>query len=222
MAWDQTWETVFQKQEWGKYPGEDVIQFVARNFYSKKDRSSVALLEIGCGPGSNIWYLSREGFSAYGIDGSETAIARAKERLEKEHLHANLVVGDISKLHYRENYFDAVLDVECLCCNSSVDTRGILSEIARVLKPKGLLFSRSFSDQMYVGKGNMAAGENEFKHISDGPLQGKGFVRLMSRKDIDALYREGFDIKTIDLRESTRDNGAVKISEWVIVASVRK
>ena len=37
MAWNNVWEQVFSSQEWGKYPGEDVIRFVARNFYNLKD-----------------------------------------------------------------------------------------------------------------------------------------------------------------------------------------
>lgn len=93
-SWDSTWETVFQNQEWGKYPGENLIQFVARNFY-KLDRTKINLLEVGCGPGANIWFMAREGFNVSGIDGSETAIMKAEERLQKDALEAQLVVGDI-------------------------------------------------------------------------------------------------------------------------------
>jgi len=71
-SWDQVWESVFKQQEWGKYPGESLIKFVARNFY-KNDRKRVSLLEIGCGPGANIWFMAREGFNVTGIDGSQIA-----------------------------------------------------------------------------------------------------------------------------------------------------
>lgn len=39
-SWDSVWEKIFQEQEWGKYPGESLIQFIARNFY-KMDRKNI-------------------------------------------------------------------------------------------------------------------------------------------------------------------------------------
>jgi len=100
-SWDPIWETVFKDHEWGKYPGENLIQFIARNFY-KKERKKVNLLEIGCGPGANIWFIAREGFHVTGIDGSETAIVKAKARLQKENLDAQLFIGDISNLPFED------------------------------------------------------------------------------------------------------------------------
>ncbi|ELB7666084.1 SAM-dependent methyltransferase, partial [Campylobacter upsaliensis] len=36
---EQIWEEIFSKKEWGKYPSESVIRFIARNFYNAKDRN---------------------------------------------------------------------------------------------------------------------------------------------------------------------------------------
>jgi len=30
MAWDSVWEKVFTAQNWGKYPAEDFIRFIAK------------------------------------------------------------------------------------------------------------------------------------------------------------------------------------------------
>ena len=84
MVWDPVWEEVFKKQSWGKYPTVDVIRFIARNFYHADNRKNIKLLELGCGPGANLWFMSREGFTIYGIDASTTAIAQAEERLNSE------------------------------------------------------------------------------------------------------------------------------------------
>lgn len=89
-AWDPIWEEVFHSQEWGKYPGESLIRFIARNFY-KRNRKEVRILEIGCGTGANIWYLCREGFSAYGIDGSKKAVSLANNRIKTEGLTARAI-----------------------------------------------------------------------------------------------------------------------------------
>ena len=68
------WENIFASRGWGAYPPEELVRFIARNFRTVPDRSQVHVLEIGCGPGPNIWFLAREGYAAAGIDGSPTAI----------------------------------------------------------------------------------------------------------------------------------------------------
>jgi len=216
VAWDNIWEEVFKKQEWGKYPGESLIRFVARRFY-KKDRKNTKILEIGCGPGANIWYMSREGFDVYGMDASETAINRAKTRLEGEGLKAHLQVGDVIRLPYEQAFFDAVIDVECLCANNITDAEMILKEIKRILKNDGLFYSRTFTEDMYVGKTNTELGQLEYNDVSDGPLSGKGFVRLINMEGIGNLYGKYFNIKSVDKLEYTSNNGNVRISEWVII-----
>ena len=217
-SWDPIWETIFQQQEWGKYPGEILIQFIARNFY-KKERKNIFLLEIGCGPGANIWYMAREGFNVTGIDGSRTAINLAMERLQKEKLHANLVVGDIVKLPLDDNSFDGIVDNECLYANNEKNTLLILSEINRVLKRDGLFYSRTFAKEMFNDKefGN----KFEFTNITDGPLKGKGFVRLVDYDRINTLYGKLFNILSIDKLEYTQFNSSQKISEYIIICQKR-
>lgn len=217
MSWDHIWEKVFNSQEWGKYPSESLIRFVAKNFY-QKDRAKIKILEVGCGPGANIWYLAREGFDAYGIDGSQSAILQSTKRLEKEGLRAHLSVGDIVQLPYSSDFFDAVIDQECVYCNSKKDSEKILQGVKKVLKPNGLFYSRTFASEMYVGQKNNKAGDFEFTDISDGPFAGKGFVRLIDRKGIDRLYGEYFSIESVDWHEYTSNNGVNKIFEWIIVS----
>ncbi|WP_240682424.1 hypothetical protein [Campylobacter jejuni] len=53
------WEQIFSKKEWGKYPSENVIRFIARNFYNVQDRSKINILELGFGTGANLWLWYR-------------------------------------------------------------------------------------------------------------------------------------------------------------------
>lgn len=221
-SWSPLWEEVFLSQAWGKYPSESLVQFIARNFYSVPKRDCLKILEVGCGPGPNIWYLAREGFSTYGIDGSQEAIRLAEERLTQEGLSAHLEVGDINILPYSNNFFDAAIDVECLYANPLTASKNILKEIQRCLKPGGLLYSRTLTDQMYIGKSQTCCGHLEYSEISDGPIAGKGFARLMGREDVNSLYGIHFDIQSLDSLEYTRVNGTQIISEWIIVARKRE
>ena len=49
-SFDDIWETIHATEEWGKYPSEPVIRFVARNYYNK-DRRCIKMLDFGCGGG---------------------------------------------------------------------------------------------------------------------------------------------------------------------------
>ncbi|MHB8110077.1 MAG: class I SAM-dependent methyltransferase [Syntrophorhabdaceae bacterium] len=215
MLQNEVWEKLFQR-EYGRYPAEHLIRFIARNYY-RAERGSTKILEVGCGPGANIWYLSREGFDTYGIDGSPTAIASAKLLLSKDNLSANLTTGDIVRLPYTNAYFDAVIDNECIYSNNLSDSHMIMSEIQRVIKKDALFFSRAFSRDMYVGKDAVKINDYEYLEATDGPLAHTGRFRLIDENGIKELYGVHFDILSIDKMDYTRDNRSTTISEWIIV-----
>lgn len=214
-SWDPVWEGLFAAQEWGKYPAESLIRFVARHFYAE-DRAATRILEVGCGPGANIWYLAREGFAAYGMDGSASALATARARLQHEGLTAELQCGDILSLPYPDAFFDAVLDAECLYANNYAATRRILAEIRRVLKPQGRLYSRTFSEQTTLGCPRTES--LEYKSVPSGPMAGKGFVRLSTEASIHALYGEFFMLSGIEEYNHTAQDKAFFVGEYCISA----
>lgn len=205
MAWDKGWDNIFEQYSWGSYPPEELVRFIARTFGSLLDRKSVHVLEVGCGPGANICYLAREGYTAYGIDGSRVAINQAKERMAKQQLHAHLDVGDIMRLPYADESMDAVIDIECLYANTLEDSKIILSEIQRVLKPTGVLFSKTFMTGTHEG----------------ALKQGYGHIRYMSEADILPLYGHCFDVTAIDYIIRSDKNRNHEIKEWLISCQKR-
>lgn len=220
MAWDLLWEQVFQQQEWGKYPGEDLIRFIARNFYNTSVRRDIKILEVGCGPGANLWYMAREGFTVYGIDGSETAITRAQHRLDKEcsGWKGQLLIGDIENLPFEDGYFDGVIDSEAIYCNSFVVSQGIYREIARVVKQGGKLFSRTFA----TGSWGDGTGENVGHRaylVNEGPLLNKGYSRFTDKEEIPLLVSVNFSIDEIELLTRSVNNQQQEIREWSIIAT---
>lgn len=214
--WDKVWEEVFCQQPWGKYPAEDLIRFVARNFYAAKQREKIKILEVGCGPGSNLWYMAREGFCVFGIDGSETAIRIAGHRLDSEcpRWKGGLTTGDFTSLLFDDNFFDAVIDNEAVYCNDFESSQLAYREMARVTKPGGKLFSRTFAKGSWGDETGKKTGHNAWI-VSEGPLLGKGYSRFTELSEIEELF-QSFSISSIELLTRTMDNQKHAVQEWLI------
>lgn len=145
-SFNETWESIHQEKEWGKYPSESIIRFIARNF--KKDKiETYKALDFCCGAGANTWYLCREGFDVYAFDGSKTAVERTKAYLKENNLSAKLKVADALELDYEENFFDVVIDSASICCIPKQLKKDAYSEIHRLLKKDGKMISTFFTDK---------------------------------------------------------------------------
>jgi SAM-dependent methyltransferase len=216
-GWDPVWEDVFRKKEWGKYPPEYVIRFAARHFYGAEDRRAVRLLDFGCGPGACAWFMAREGFDVYGIDGSPTAISRARKRLEGEHLSADLRVGDFATLPWPSEFFDGVVDNVALCANRLAATQEAVGEVRRVLKPGGLFLSAAFTDRTWGYGSGCRVESGGVVDIVEGPLAGLGFCRLAGRAQIEKIL-EPLEIVSLETCSYTLQNMTRMVELWIAVA----
>lgn len=101
-----------------------------------KDKNA-RLLDCGFGVGLSLYYISQYFKNSEGIDTDPENVKTAKEQFKKLRCKTEVKVYDGKKLPYKDNYFDVVLSVEVW--EHAVDTRTMLKEIARVLKPDGIL-----------------------------------------------------------------------------------
>ncbi|MDX2224293.1 MAG: class I SAM-dependent methyltransferase [Rhodospirillaceae bacterium] len=218
--WENLWDDVFTASAWGRYPPEDLIRFVARNYYAAPDRKAVRILEIGCGPGANVWYLAREGFSVSAIDGSAVAIARCAERLAAEGLAADLKVGDVNRLsdHYAADQFDAVLDIGCLVCFTAAGQRAVVEHLHRVLKPGGKLFSRLFARGTWGDGLGQEVEPGTFTAMTEGPLAGIGRVHFADMAEVQALFA-GFQDVGIETSRVSYAGRSREVINWLVSAT---
>jgi ubiquinone/menaquinone biosynthesis C-methylase UbiE len=77
----------------------------------------------------------------HGLDISEPAIQRCRQLVRHGE---RFVQGSAEALPWPDRYFDAVLDIGCLHSAPEAILPQAVAEIARVLNPRGLLYSRSF------------------------------------------------------------------------------
>lgn len=102
------------------------------------------VLDLGCGSGRNANYLASQGAEVTGIEISDTALKLARAKAKEKNLKIDYRIGDIgSRFNFPDNYFDLVLDVTSSNALNESEREMYLSEVERVLQPKGYFFVRA-------------------------------------------------------------------------------
>jgi len=218
--WNSGWDNVHRDKEWGRYPPEELVRFMGRNYATikKTNRDEISVLEIGCGAGANLIFLAGEGFKVTGLDGSGEALKRSTSRLKELGLSARLDQGDAMALPYDDESFDCVLDIECIYANTIGDSRRILREVHRVLRSGGSFFSKTFmAGATWEKTGRRMDGEpNTFLEIPDGPFnRGYGIIRLTDEEEIPDIYDQFAEI-SFDFVIRSDQNRTKEVREWLI------
>lgn len=102
------WEKIFKSREWGNYPDISLIRYLSRSGIFAPVAKTRRALELGSGPGANLGLLAKSNFNIWCVDGSETAIAQAKSRLNTEGHLSNLkdaTCGQLTEIDYPESFF---------------------------------------------------------------------------------------------------------------------
>lgn len=205
-AFDNVWEEIHSTQEWGQYPAEHVIRFVARNYY-KKERKNIRLLDFGCGGGAHTWYMAREGFDVYAFDGSLSAIEKTQLRLKRDGLKAELLVMDGVQMEYPIDYFDAIIDNVTICSNTYSAILEMYNRCYRSLKNQGRIFTSCFTKNTDGFGTGTRIEENTYRDLTKGCLSGRAIIHFFTDKElVSALEKSGFKNIKIDTLSYT-DNG---------------
>ena len=105
------------------------------------------VLEIGCGNGNGI-KLIKKYFSPkeiYGMDLDQRMIDLAIKRIDDKSV--KLKVGDVSRLPYDDNTFDAIFDFGVI--HHVPNWKDVVSELYRVLKPGGEIIMEDLSIETF-------------------------------------------------------------------------
>ena len=100
---------------------------------------SGAVLELGCGEGRLSFILARSGYSVTAIDVSETAIAWAKEKLQKQNIAVDFRAMSVVDLDFfAAHTFDIVFDSLCTHCIIGDDRKTMFDHVYSILKKDGV------------------------------------------------------------------------------------
>jgi ubiquinone/menaquinone biosynthesis C-methylase UbiE len=134
----QNWDLIYKQHgTWLQEPHEDMPQVVSLFL----QRGVKKVLDVGCGAGRHVVYLSTQDFEVSGLDSSEEAIKMNRKALKKMNLSADLRVASMyEKLPYPDSHFDAIICTKALNHGKLEDIRGAIREMERALKPIGIIF----------------------------------------------------------------------------------
>ena len=106
-----------------------------------EERHTRTLLDLGCGTGRHVLFFAERGFEVYGLDGAPVALETTRRRLDEAGLKAQLVEGTIFEpLPFEDAFFDALISIQVIHHARVAQISKLVAELARVLKPGGLLF----------------------------------------------------------------------------------
>ncbi|MBU0615726.1 MAG: class I SAM-dependent methyltransferase [Nanoarchaeota archaeon] len=111
-------------------PHPEVVKF------AKRLAKRAKVLDHGCGMGRNFFFMDKEGFNVYGIDCSDFSI----EFMTKKGYGDKVVKGDIRKMPFMDDEFDALVSTNVIAHGNQEDITRYIKEMRRVVKPGGMIF----------------------------------------------------------------------------------
>ena len=169
----QHWEKSFQEQLALRAYNSAPVEALARTLsYHFRDRftldqlTSLHFLELGCGAGPNLLWLAQKGIKVSGIDISPTALALARQTLEKAgcgNRIGALIESSVSKVPFDNESLDGVVEACVFQHLARLDREAAFAEVARVLKPGGV-----FAGYM-LDIGHTVFQQKQTEQLSDDP-----------------------------------------------------
>ncbi len=132
------------------------------------------ILDSGCGTGENSLYLASRGLQVVGVDFSNRALekAKAKATLRKTKGEVRFILSDAlnpSPELLKEVPFDTIIDSGLYHAFDGKDTDTYVSNLFRLLKPRGTYVVMCFSDLQEGDWGPRRVPKNEFaQKFTDG------------------------------------------------------
>jgi len=228
MTQRKVWENEYKNAKlvtMSDKPQKDFLNFLK---FLKKERELIVtnlnILDLGCGLGKNANYLAKLNNTVVGLDISSEAVKIARERAEKLNIFVDYRTSNIgSKYAFKDEYFDVIIDVISSNSLNETERKIYLSEVKRVLKPKGYFFVRALRKEgdknaKYLLANSPGLEKNTYRLKDLGLTE-----RVFEEKEIKEMYGEHFEILKLQKKSAYTkyDNQSYKRNYWLIYMTSR-
>lgn len=212
-----------------KYPSEQVVQFVFRNFCRNGEEK---ILDLGCGAGRHVFFMGKENILPYGIDFSEEGVEYTKGLLNEfamEQYVGNVKVGSLTEIPFEDNYFDGIICYGVLYYLPKTEIIKAVQEMKRVLKIGGkfLVQVRSKDDYRCQSSSCKSTDEKNTYIIDENDetkcanSENGMLMHFFEEDELKELFSEFKDIK-IDKTIETHDNQSFCDSNYIVSGERRR
>lgn len=208
------WDELYKKGVYqGRYPTEDLIRFIEKKFPNRKTRKHIKILDWGMGTGRHVHYLAKEGFLTYGVEISNSGVKLTQAWLKKAGFEAKLHTIDGVNTPYPSCFFDAIIDCAAIQHNEINQIKKIISEIYRILKPDGCVFSFCKSKQDFLfRKGKKIEKDTYYiKDFTEAPT----IIHFFDEKEIKSLWNNFKNVE-VEYTERTTNHMMNKIAHLLV------
>jgi len=230
MSFSTEWEeeVYSQNKQVNRYPyGEFVSIFFNSLKFLTKEKKDIKILELGCGTGNNIKFMSELGYKVYGIDGSKSACKIGNDFLLENNLQANIQQSKFSELPFKDNEFDMILDREAMYCDTFQNIKNNWEEANRVLKKGGVVISFMYTNNNeFCKKANIEKNiaekieYNTFKNFTCGNFKDTGTVHFTEYEELFKFFNF-LDIKLINKHTNNTvfSDNTIEFTyeEWILI-----
>ena len=179
------------------------------------------LLDLGCGLGRHALYFAQKGFRVTAVDLSADAVADTAALLREGGFEPDCRQADMLALPFPADSFDRVFSYRVISHQDTPGVQRVIDEIARVLRPDGVVFLTLCSKEHYAFRDTAfpRVDENTVLKTEGTEVEVPHF--FADKALLRTLFRK-FELRTVrHVTDCELDGGAEK-SHYYIEAAVRK
>lgn len=163
-----------------------------------RERRNDRILDLGCGNGADTKYLVGRGYNVLSCDFADNALKNVKRFVKNSSVEK---VDMMKGLPFEDDSFGVVVADLSLHYFDSETTKKIISEIKRVLKPRGVLLARVVSSGNYQKPAEEIGDEIEKNYYWEGDYA----KRLFDNEDVAKFFGIFSDLQ-YEENEMARDD----------------
>lgn len=164
-------------------PAARIVRDIGQLIYPP--RENIAILDVGCGTGTQLALYQKPGCRLVGLDSSPAMLAQAAHKLGTT---AELQVGEATQIPFAAGSFDLVTVIFVLHEMSPEDRPAVLQESRRVVKPDGRIMLIDYHPGPYPWlMGQVWHHLIRLMEISAGPEHFGNYRHFMASGGLDTL-----------------------------------